>query len=91
MAEMLLQSQDGELHLLPALPSAWHEGNVTGLRGRGGFIVDIEWANGSLKRATIKAMKDGPCHLRYKDHQQTVDLKAGESCAVDAMLKVTKG
>lgn len=64
MAEMLLQSHLGEIHLLPALPSAWKEGEVKGLRARGGFTVDIQWAEWKLSKATITAAADGVCRIR---------------------------
>jgi alpha-L-fucosidase 2 len=62
--EMLLQSQNNELHLLPALPDAWQSGSAKGLVGRGGFVVDVDWAEHELKAATIIARIGGECVIR---------------------------
>ncbi|MFN8515419.1 MAG: glycoside hydrolase family 95 protein, partial [Chloroflexia bacterium] len=64
IAELLLQSHAGELHLLPALPAAWPTGSVTGLRARGGFAVALSWRDGRLHDATIRASRGGFCRLR---------------------------
>src|SRR5690606_6883011 len=64
IAEMLLQSHDGCIHLLPALPKAWPEGRVTGLRARGGYTVSITWQNGQLASAAVIAAHDGECKIR---------------------------
>ena len=64
VSEMLVQSHEGEVHLLPALPATWPKGHVKGLRAHGGFDVDLAWEGGRLARATLRSTQGGPCRVR---------------------------
>jgi alpha-L-fucosidase 2 len=86
VAEALLQSHADEISLLPALPTGWNDGSVTGLRARGGFEVDIQWKIGRLQVARIRSRNTGPCNVRYGDKTATVPMKAGQAISLKADL-----
>ena len=86
VCEMLVQSHDGAVHLLPALPDAWSSGEVKGLRTRGGFTVDICWQDGSLQTATIQSSIGGTLRLRSYVPLKGKGLKPAEGACPNPLL-----
>jgi alpha-L-fucosidase 2 len=87
IAEMLLQSQGGEIELLPALPTAWPAGSVKGLRARGGFEVDIAWRDGKLTGGEVRAVSgSGRARLRYGDATTDVTIAQGKSVSISPTM-----
>jgi alpha-L-fucosidase 2 len=78
IAEMLLQSHDDAVHLLPALPSKWKNGSVTGLKARGGFEIDIEWEEGIINHVKIQSNSGGIIRVRAYDELEGEGLKVAE-------------
>ena len=87
MTEMLLQSHDGALDLLPALPATWPTGRATGLRARGGFTVDLAWQDGRLTQAVVRSDAGQPLTLRRGAATRTISLAKGRAVTVDGDLR----
>ncbi len=86
IAEMLLQSHLGEIHLLPALPEQWPQGHVQGLRARGGFEIDLFWKEKNLDKVTIYSLKGEACKVRHGETIREFDTEPGTSYTLDANL-----
>lgn len=88
IAEMLLQSyQENTIHILPALPKAWPDGYVTGLKARGNYTVDIYWHQGELTELSILATKNGSCKIQYQDKIISFEAVKGETYKFNHQLK----
>jgi alpha-L-fucosidase 2 len=79
IAEMLLQSHNDQIRLLPAVPSEWNQGEVKGLCARGGFTIGMKWNNNKLQTAIISSIKGGKSTVEYQGSRQEVILKPGET------------
>ena len=82
VTEMLLQSHMGFLHLLPALPDAWKEGSVEGLRARGNFLVNLTWCGGKLVQATVVSQSGEPCMVHYNGKTLNFNTQRGKSYTI---------
>ena len=82
VCEMLLQSHAGRIELLPALPVAWDEGEVRGIRARGGFTIDMKWRGGTVTEARISSAKGGTATVAYNGKERKVSLEPGETATL---------
>lgn len=93
IAEMLMQSHMGFIHLLPALPDAWEEGTVYGLCAKGGYEVDITWKDGKMAETVVTSKKGGVCDVRYGNNVVSIKTKKGKSYKIttkNGKLKVKR-
>ncbi|MCK5462880.1 MAG: glycoside hydrolase family 95 protein, partial [Bacteroidales bacterium] len=86
IAEMVLQSQNEAIHILPALPKAWPEGYVKGLKARGNFEVDIYWAESELNQVSLKSLSGGLARIMYNNKIKEISTEKGEIYRLNGAL-----
>ena len=91
IAEMLIQSYDGFIYLLPALPSVWKDGEIKGLKARGGFVIDMSWKNGKISRLEITSTLGGNCRLRSLSKLSGSGLKAARGNNPNPLFQIPEG
>ena len=87
IAEMLLQSHEDFIELLPALPALWKDGEVKGLCARGGFELNMKWKDGKLIDAVLLSKKGGDCKVKYGVKKISLQTVAGKTYPLSALLK----
>jgi alpha-L-fucosidase 2 len=87
IAEMLLQSHNGKVRIMPALPKAWATGHVKGLKARGNFEIDIIWKDGELEKVNLKSLSGNKCKLVYGDNQIEFETQSGKNYSFNKNLK----
>jgi alpha-L-fucosidase 2 len=87
IAEMLLQSEEDYIELLPALPANWKSGNVSGLCARGGFVIDMRWEDNKLVQASLHSKKGGACSIRYGTKEIALKTKPGQQYDLSRLFK----
>jgi alpha-L-fucosidase 2 len=90
IGEMLVQSHTGVIQLLPALPAAWPEGEVTGLKARGGYEIDLSWKGGKLLRATLRATRAATASLVYRDKHRDIKVQPGKEYRLNGELATAR-
>lgn len=82
IAEMLIQSHEDLIHILPALPKSWHSGNVEGVKARGGYVLDFQWRDASVHSLRIKAERSGVCRIKVNDEHMAFPVEQGKICTM---------
>jgi alpha-L-fucosidase 2 len=85
ITEMLLQSHDGQISLLPALPNAWRSGSVKGIKARGNFKIDIQWKDGKILQGKIVSLLGGNCRLRTNEPVKIVEVNASSNTGTNEL------